>query len=634
MGTMTTTASKESNPLIRCGPLLRRVDRTSAVLWLELRERLELEVEFRPYPITDPSFAFAARAWPVQIHGSYYGWVPLRFLLPDAWYTYEITGRTPDGRIEHLWPDRRLTGISPPSVFRTLPYTSLDELHLSFGSCRAGFPPGDPYGPREGNDALAALANELSRAYDRRTTNWPHLLILTGDQIYADTISHAMEQRFRQPPLRDDERSVATTFGQFAAIYREAWTSDKVVRWMLSSIPTLMIFDDHEVIDDWNISEEWIEDRLGSLRWVRRLSDAVLAYWIYQGAGNLDPRDWRGDERMRRLTPRFSVADADITRSMTHLFESYITKRRRATWGYSLEAAGTTIAVADTRMSREFGDERRLMDQTSWSEFSSMAKSRRSRRIILVVPGPFLISPPLHDIYGWLADKLDNDPSLGETLSSALVGGAIGSLIGLGPLGLALGAAWPWIKDKAVEALLNNWAISEYDLELWSFFPSSFDDMLALLEDLAQGIGTPRKEQIHLIAGDVHHSYLMRGVLNRTSRMTVLNHFTMSPMRRLIAENDREKYEDLMAGRPAIAHSLMDRPSFVEAQMRRLHWYPAHLDGSEAEVERTDDWAFFGTFVGALRVQMGQSRFSYDHAVLGSDGTLRLRPLGGSVLYA
>ncbi|MGH7412345.1 MAG: hypothetical protein ACREJ6_14965, partial [Candidatus Methylomirabilis sp.] len=244
----------------------------------------------------------------------------------------------------------------------------------------------------------------------------------------------------------------------------------------------------------------------------------------------------------------------------------------------------------------------------------------------LVVPGPVLVSRPLHDIYGWLANKLDNDPSLGETL----FGAALGSVFG--PVGALIGAALPWVKDKAVELLLKNWAITEYDLELWPFFPKSFDEMLSLLEDLADGRGTNRKPVIVLIAGDVHHSYVMRGILARSRRRTMVTHFTMSPMRRLIPKGEKEKYKDLMAGKPEAAHAVMDRPGFVEEQMRRLEWFPIRLDGSRAATSKVDDWAFFGTFVGWLHLDTASVSFRYDQAHESTSGPT-LAPIGGSPVY-
>ena len=48
-------------------------------------------------------------------------------------------------------------------------------------------------------------------------------------------------------------------FEEYARLYREAW-SDPDIRWLLATVPSTMIFDDHDVHDDWNSSEAWVRD--------------------------------------------------------------------------------------------------------------------------------------------------------------------------------------------------------------------------------------------------------------------------------------------------------------------------------------------------------------------------------------
>ena len=55
-------------------------------------------------------------------------------------------------------------------------------------------------------------------------------------------------------------------FEEYTRLYRESW-DDPDVRWLLSTVPSTMIFDDHDVHDDWNIS--WSLDR-------RRCAAAVV----------------------------------------------------------------------------------------------------------------------------------------------------------------------------------------------------------------------------------------------------------------------------------------------------------------------------------------------------------------------
>ena len=48
-----------------------------------------------------------------------------------------------------------------------------------------------------------------------------------------------------------------------------------------------MIFDDHEVHDDWNISDSWIEEMRAKPWWHERVTGAFMAYFLYQHLGNL-----------------------------------------------------------------------------------------------------------------------------------------------------------------------------------------------------------------------------------------------------------------------------------------------------------------------------------------------------------
>jgi hypothetical protein len=75
----------------------------------------------------------------------------------------------------------------------------------------------------------------------------------------------------------------------------EAWRDavPKVAR-ALANVPTYMIFDDHEVTDDWNISERW-RGRVVSAPFGRAiLRHGLLAYTVFQGWGN-DPQRFRHD---------------------------------------------------------------------------------------------------------------------------------------------------------------------------------------------------------------------------------------------------------------------------------------------------------------------------------------------------
>ncbi|MGJ7909885.1 hypothetical protein [Neobacillus sp. LXY-1] len=61
------------------------------------------------------------------------------------------------------------------------------------------------------------------------------------------------------------------------------------VRRLLANIPTYMIFDDHDITDDWNLSESWKNNVYTNSPLGRHvIANGLTAYWAFQGWGN-DP---------------------------------------------------------------------------------------------------------------------------------------------------------------------------------------------------------------------------------------------------------------------------------------------------------------------------------------------------------
>ena len=50
----------------------------------------------------------------------------------------------------------------------------------------------------------------------------------------------------------------AADFAEYAYLYERAWTTSPVVRSLLAHLPTFLMFDDHEVTDDWNFDATWV----------------------------------------------------------------------------------------------------------------------------------------------------------------------------------------------------------------------------------------------------------------------------------------------------------------------------------------------------------------------------------------
>ncbi|WP_462328939.1 alkaline phosphatase D family protein [Thiohalocapsa halophila] len=60
------------------------------------------------------------------------------------------------------------------------------------------------------------------------------------------------------------------------------------VRRALAHLPVYMIFDDHDITDDWNLTRGWEEAAYGHPFSRRIIGNALIGYWLFQGWGN-DP---------------------------------------------------------------------------------------------------------------------------------------------------------------------------------------------------------------------------------------------------------------------------------------------------------------------------------------------------------
>src|ERR671915_1742247 len=185
----------------------------------------------------------------------------------------------------------------PASTIRTL--HGDHPLRIAFGSCRVAAPHEPPWTlPRsadrrgKGADALYALA---LRMRDADPDTWPDLLLLLGDQIYADDAPEQVQAfiRSRRDVRRPPGLEVAD-FEEYTRLYWEAW-GDPVLRWLLSTVPTAMIFDDHDISDDWNTSIAWVEHMRRKPWWDERITSGLASYWLYQHLGNLSPDDLDDD---------------------------------------------------------------------------------------------------------------------------------------------------------------------------------------------------------------------------------------------------------------------------------------------------------------------------------------------------
>jgi len=488
-------------PVLVLGPLLRYVGETAATIWVETDRACQVR-------IMDHEVAT------FEVAGHHYALALIEGLQPGRSYEYEVRL---DGTV--CWPEPDMP--FPASVIRTLDPDR--PLHLTFGSCRiaelnrARWRRGR--GEQDhGADALGALALDLLDAPPERR---PDIMLMLGDQVYADEIGPATRDfvRNRRDPSGREPSSPppgeVADFDEYCFLYREAW-SGPAVRWLLSVVPTAMIFDDHDVHDDWNTSAAWRRDFLAKPWWRDRIDGAYMSYWIYQHLGNLAPEDLAKDDLFRQ------VREAGDAAALLRDFAQRADESPECIqWSFRRAFGRVRLVVIDSRSGRvlddghgqprvsgparrEAGRElRQMVSDTEW-EWVTESVAGDWDHVVLASSLPVLLARGIHDLEAW---------------NEAVAAGAWGRRFI--PVGEAIRRAG--------------------DLEHWAAFGRSFTAFEQLITELATGTQGTAPASVTLLGGDVHHSYLAEvGLPAGTSSATSVYQLVCSPIHNLLPNNFRQ----------------------------------------------------------------------------------------------
>jgi hypothetical protein len=313
-------------------------------------------------------------------------------------------------------------------------------------------------------DALRVLALEMLRG---ERDEWPELLYMLGDQVYVDEGSPATRERIRakrdtsKPPGEE-----VVDFEEYTWLYRESW-QDPLIRWLFSTVSTSMIWDDHDMSDDWNISRSWHEEMDRKDWWHERAVGGIMSYWIYQHVGNLSPRELDEENEIYAKVR----GSADATEALREWAKSIDSTAAGTRWSFYRDIDGVRAIFMDSRAARVLTRERRSMfDDEVWDWIVDHATGDFDH-LLIGTTIPYLLSPGFHHLEAW---------------NERLCDGAYGGFVA-----------------KASEKLRR-----ALDFDHWAAFQYSFKRMRELLEEVGSGERGKPPASIVILSGDVHHAYL------------------------------------------------------------------------------------------------------------------------------
>ncbi|WP_439860216.1 alkaline phosphatase D family protein [Pseudomonas sp. MBLB4136] len=182
---------------------------------------------------------------------------------------------------------------------------------------------------------------------------------------------------------------------------------DRVAR-ALAHLPSLMIFDDHDVTDDWNLSAQWEETAYGHAFSKRIIGNALIAYLLCQGWGN-DPQPFA--EALQRIEAMSAARDGRNhldSGAQDALIDSLL---RFHHWHYVLPSE-PALLVLDTRTRRWRSERKRkrpsgLMDWEALCELQQALLDHRAA--IIVSPAPIFgvkLIEAVQRLFTWIGHPL------------------------------------------------------------------------------------------------------------------------------------------------------------------------------------------------------------------------------------
>lgn len=495
MSIQSDAALPRSLQTLLAGPILRRMQSDRITLWLATSTPVQWRLSLFPNKHDSQVHEIRSHCRQLKVAEQFYIHLidlPLDMELPlNTWVGYELSHRA-NGNGEWINLIQEAPHLLYPGK-TTLGFVIQNQIEsVLHGSCRKPH-----YTRKEGTSAGDGLARADQHLLENASdpTQWPALIMMSGDQVYTDDVAGPMlvaihhllsqlqapteelpgtklqdslELHQQQPhyytrhellpkteatkDLRtvlftgvkkpvfttDNARNHLISLAEVMAMYLLAWSPipwrytdmtmpssiptefaerydsqlvaieefvaelDSVQR-LMAHLPVAMMFDDHDITDDWNLSADWEETAYGEPFSRRIIGNALVAYLVCQGWGNA-PENF-SDEMMQRCDEALQIPGQE-----THeeLITELIAFRG---WQYKWNTE-PVLMVIDTRTNRwraEFNPAHPsgLMDWEALSELQQRLLGHDA--VLLISPAPMFgvkLIETIQKVFTWFGKPL------------------------------------------------------------------------------------------------------------------------------------------------------------------------------------------------------------------------------------
>jgi len=304
---------------------------------------------------------------------------------------------------------------------------------------------------------------------------------------------------FKENPTdKDDNTLKKSTFDGSSNERRDAWKKDRkkslvkqlkemsklietipLIARVMANTPTYMIFDDHEITDDWNISQRWQNQVLSKSLGRDIIRNGLMAYTVFQDWGN-QPAEYIATSLSpkSKLIKKISDYGTRIANSsQLNNLRSQIVNPIEAhfgmgdsdgdiDWHYKVDCGPTQAIVLDTRTQRLFPS---LNSPPGLIKPASIDQQVPATKPFGNAPFTFVVSAAPY--FG-----IQSFEELIQPMASSIVGMTTGSKTDPGLLAGQL----------------------KFDFEAWGMNKTSFQSLLERLANL---------ENVIVLSGDVHYGF-------------------------------------------------------------------------------------------------------------------------------